>query len=154
MDIESKNDSEKGWFYTPTVKEHFMKPRHIVKSDEVLEKFDANGIGQVGSPACGDVMKMWLKIDKDNDKIVDCLWQTFGCASAIASTSMLAEMLTRDGGMKVDDALALKPKDILDELGGLPPRKVHCSVLGDQALRAAVNDFFKRSGQEERIVKV
>lgn len=153
MDIESKNNDDKGWFYTSTVKEHFMKPKGIVKSDEAIKEFNADGVGQVGSPACGDVMKMWLKIDKENDKIIDCLWQTFGCASAIASTSMLSVILTREGGMKIDQALALKPKDILDELGGLPPRKVHCSVLGDQALRSAIYDYFKKSGQEERIVK-
>lgn len=139
------------WYYTDEVKDHFYNPRNLhKKSDKPLEY---DGVGMVGSPACGDYMKMWVKIDKENDKIVDCKWQTFGCASAIGSTSMLSVMVTENGGMKIDDALKLKPQDIMARLGGLPTRKVHCSVLGDKAIRSAINDYFRRSGQESRIIK-
>ena len=86
-----------------------------------------------------------------DDKIVECKWQTFGCASAIASTSMLSVMVTKNGGMLIDKALKIKPQDIVDELGTLPARKFHCSVLGDKALRAAINDHFKRTNQLDRI---
>ncbi len=149
-DIESK-DKNKCWFYSETVKEHFLHPENIAMDDSQIEEMNANGVGEVGSPACGDVMKMWLKIDEKEDRIKRCLWRTFGCASAISSTSMLSVMVTEKGGMKVDDALNIKPKDIIDRLGGLPNIKVHCSVLGDQALRAAINDYFKRTGQGGRI---
>jgi len=99
-------------------------------------------------------MALWLKIDKKSERITECKWQTFGCASAIASTSMLSVMVTENGGMKVDDALKIKPQDILARLGGLPARKVHCSVLGDQALRTAINDWFQKTGQNQRIINV
>ena len=97
-------------------------------------------------------MVLWLKIDKKSETITECKWQTFGCASAIASTSMLSVMVTENSGMKVDDALKIKPQDILARLGGLPARKVHCSVLGDKALRAAINDWFRKTGQHQRII--
>ena len=132
-------DSSTGWLYTETVKEHFFKPRNIQLTDPRPAEF--NGKGTVGSPVCGDVMTMWIKIDKTTDRIIKCTWRTFGCASAIASTSMLSVMVTRRGGMKLEDAIKLKPQDILRELGGLPARKVHCSVLGDQALRSAIADY-------------
>ncbi len=101
---------------------------------------------------CGDAMKIWIKADKENDKIIECKFNTYGCASALASTSMLTVMVTENGGMKIDDALKLKPQDIMNRLGGLPNRKFHCSVLGDKALRSAVNDYFRRSGQNSRII--
>ena len=115
------------------------------------EEFNADGIGEVGSPACGDMMEVLIKIDKDSDRIVDVRWKTFGCASAIASTSMLSVILTEDGGMKINDALKLRPQHILSRLGGLPDKKIHCSVLGDEALREAIKDYFTKSGQDERI---
>ena len=130
----------KQWFYSDTVKEHFLSPKNIALDDSKIEKLAPNGIGEVGSPACGDVMKMWLRIE--NERIVGCLWRTFGCASAIASTSMLSVMITENGGMKIENALKIKPKDIIEMLGGLPPIKIHCSVLGDQALHAAIDDYF------------
>ncbi len=99
---------------------------------------------------CGDMMKMWIKV-KD-DRIQECKWQTFGCGSAIASTSMLSVMITENGGMKVEEALALKPQDIVKRLVDLPKRKFHCSVLGDKALRAAINDHFRKSGQDKRVI--
>lgn len=141
-----------GWFYTDTVKEHFFHPKNFLEGEGEMK--DAY-LGMVGSPACGDAMKVWLKIEKDAEgvaKITDFKWKTFGCASAIASTSMLSVMVTENGGMKVDDALKLRPQDIMGRLGGLPSRKVHCSVLGDKALRAAVNDFYRKSGEIDKII--
>ncbi len=125
------------WFYTDKVKTHFLKPKNYLKNEKEVKKFD--GYGRVGNMKCGDIMEMWIKIQKD--KIVDVKWRTFGCASAIASTSMLSEMLTEKGGMKVDDALRIRGKDIMDRLGGLPSIKIHCSVLGDEALRSAIKDY-------------
>lgn len=100
---------------------------------------------------CGDAMKFWLRIDPKTERIKECRWQTYGCASAIASTSALSEMLTEKGGMKIEKALKITPQDILKRLGGLPARKIHCSVLGDKALRAAINDYYKNTGQLGRI---
>jgi hypothetical protein len=97
-------------------------------------------------------MVLWLKIDAKEDKIKQCRWRTFGCGSAIASTSVLSVMITEKGGMKLDKAMQLRPQDIMARLGGLPARKVHCSVLGDKALRAAINDYFHKSGQHDRII--
>jgi NifU-like protein involved in Fe-S cluster formation len=152
-DVKAKVDSQK-WFYTDTVKEHFFTPRNIFVSEAEAQEYAKNcdGIGMVGSPACGDAMKMWIKVDKENDVIKELKWQTFGCASAIASTSMLSTMVTENGGMKIDSALKLKPQDIMNRLGGLPNRKFHCSVLGDKALRSAINDHFRKSGQVSRII--
>jgi NifU-like protein len=129
------------WPYSETVKDHFFNPRNLLKGDEV--DFAADGVGEVGSPACGDVMKMWIKVK--NDKIVDLKWKTFGCASAIGSTSMLSEMVLEKGGMNIEDALKITPDDILKRLGGLPQNKIHCSVLGDKALQAAIKDYHKKS---------
>ncbi len=137
---------EKGWFYTDTVKDHFFHPKNFLDSEKGYE--DAY-LGMVGSPACGDAMKVWLKIE--DGKITDFKWKTFGCASAIASTSMLSVMVTENGGMNIEDALKLRPQDIMARLGGLPARKVHCSVLGDKALRSAVNDYYRKTGQLDKI---
>jgi len=126
-----------GWAYSDIVKEHFLNPRNFVRDER--EVAGADGTGMMGSPACGDVMKMWIWV-KDG-KIIDCKWMTFGCASAIASTSMLSEMAK---GLKIEDALRITPKQIAEKLGGLPAIKIHCSVLGDQALRAAVKDYEAR----------
>ena len=140
-----------GWVYSDIVKDHFFHPRNFMHYGEE-EKFKHNAMGRVGSPACGDEMVLWLKIDEKTERIKECRWRTFGCGSAIASTSVLSEMITENGGMKIDDALKIKAQDILTRLGGLPDRKVHCSVLGDKALQAAINDYFRRSGQHKRIV--
>lgn len=148
FDIES---GEKNWFYSETVKDHFFNPRNIFKTKAEAKKFKADGIGTVGSPACGDIMKLWIKIDKKNDKIKECKFQTFGCASAISSTSMLSVMVTEKSGMKIEDALKISPQDIIKRLGGLPERKIHCSVLGDKALREAINDYFRKTKQFARI---
>ena len=141
MEWEKNGDKMKiegqDWFYSNEVKEHFMNPKNILKDKKQLKKFDAYGI--VGNMKCGDIMEMWLQIK--NDKIIDCKWKTFGCASAIASTSMLSVMLTENKGIKLIDALKIKASDITKRLNGLPAIKVHCSVLGDEALRHAIWDY-------------
>ncbi|PIR70604.1 MAG: iron-sulfur cluster assembly scaffold protein [Candidatus Niyogibacteria bacterium CG10_big_fil_rev_8_21_14_0_10_42_19] len=137
------------WAYTEKVKSHFFNPQNILLVDPEKETYDAEGI--VGSPACGDVMRVWLKIDQAKDKIIDFKWKTFGCASAIAATSILSVMITEKGGMKIDRALKIKPGDIVRRLDGVPDRKIHCSVLSDKALRAALNAWFKKTGQFERV---
>ncbi|MBI4983299.1 iron-sulfur cluster assembly scaffold protein [Candidatus Woesearchaeota archaeon] len=131
------------WLYTSIVKEHFFHPKNIFTSDKEADMYErtADGVGQVGSPKCGDVMRMYIKVDKETDTIKECRWKTFGCCSAIASTSILSEMVI---GMTLDKAKKITPLDIVKALGGLPARKIHCSVLGDQALRAAIEDYKKR----------
>jgi NifU-like protein involved in Fe-S cluster formation/bacterioferritin-associated ferredoxin len=148
-DVINRNAGAK-WAYSKTVKSHFFKPRNFLARDPKKSEFDAEGI--VGSPACGDVMRMWLKIDPKKDKITACKWRTFGCASAIAATSVLSVMATEKGGMNLEKAIKIKPHDIIKRLGGLPDRKIHCSVLGDKALRAAINSWFKKTGQHDRLV--
>lgn len=137
------------WAYAEAVRDHFFHPRNLLLEEPEAAVYDAEGL--IGSPACGDVMRVWLKIDAVTDKISVFKWRTFGCASAIAATSMLSVMATENGGMKLDKARELKPEDITRRLGGLPDRKIHCSVLGDKALRAALNDWFKKTGQFARI---
>lgn len=140
------------WVYSDKVKEHFTKPMNILNDGEV---FVEDGRGETGSSVCGDMMVMLVKIDKEKNIISDCKWKTYGCASAIASTSILSEMVK---GMSLEKAYNLKPVDIIKELEGLPNHKIHCSVLGDQALRAAIDDYFKRNNiknylkKEEKII--
>jgi NifU-like protein len=140
----------KGWAYTDVVKDHFFNPRNLML-DEVDET-QYNAMGRVGSPACGDEMKIWLKVDPTTEKITECKWRTFGCGSAIASTSMLSVMVTENGGLTIEDSMKIGPKHIMERLGGLPTRKVHCSVLGDKALRTALNGYFRNTKQFERVV--
>ena len=108
-------------------------------------------MGMVGSPACGDMMKIWIRVDPKTERITDLKWQTFGCASAIASTSMMSVIVTEKGGMTINEARKLRPQDIMERLGGLPARKVHCSVLGDKALRSAINDYLRKTNQDARV---
>lgn len=133
------------WTYSDKVKDHFMNPRNILREDNEAEY---HGIGLTGNIKCGDEMMVYIKVDPATLTITDCKWRTYGCASAIASTSMLSEMVV---GMTLDAAYAITAKDILKELDGLPDNKVHCSVLGDKALRAAIDDYYTRTGQESRI---
>jgi NifU-like protein involved in Fe-S cluster formation len=148
---EEKKSDGKGWFYSDTVKEHFFNPHNFLRDEAELKKLNFNGEGMVGSPACGDIMKFWIRVDPETERIKECRWSTWGCASAIASTSVLSDIVIENGGIKIKDALKISPKDILERLGGLPAIKVHCSVLGDKALRAAIYDYFKKTGQEHRI---
>lgn len=141
----------KKWMYTPEVKEHFFHPKNLLENTGEINEDEYDGYGQVGSPACGDMMKLWIKVNNKTDRITDCKWQTFGCASAIASTSMMSMMVTESEGMTTEEAMGLTPQMIMERLGGLPPRKVHCSVLGDKALVKAVNDYYRRSGQIDRM---
>lgn len=126
------------WVYTDTVKEHFMNPKNILTDPDYKD----DGRGMVGSMSCGDQMLVVIQVE--DDRIKDLKWKTYGCASAIASTSMMSEMAV---GMSLDEAYHLTPAMITDALGGLPEHKFHCSVLGDKALRAAIDDFFERQGR-------
>ncbi len=137
-DLDGEN-----WLYSPVVKDHFFHPRNLLLDEA---GYEADGIGVVGSPACGDVMAVWIKVGgaaAGERRIAECKWRTFGCASAIASTSMMAVMATEHGGMTLAKAKRMTPEAIIDRLGGLPDRKYHCSVLGHQALREAVADYQK-----------
>jgi len=140
-------DSKMDWAYSEKLKEHFINPRNILKDED---SYQEDGKGIVGNMKCGDQMMVVIKVDKEKDVITDCKWKTYGCASAIASTSILSEMVK---GMTLEQAYRLSPKEIAKELGGLPEHKIHCSVLGDKALRAAINDYYQRNGMEEKIKK-
>jgi nitrogen fixation NifU-like protein len=129
------------WLYSDTVKDHFTNPRNVLMGEE--SEFPADGRGQTGNIKCGDQMLMLLRI-KD-DIISDVRWKTYGCASAIASTSMLSETVK---GMNIRDAYNIRPEDLVEKLGGLPEYKIHCSVLGDKALRAAIDDYLAKNGRE------
>ena len=131
------------WVYTDTVKDHFMNPRNIWDDNE---GFEPDGVGEVGSLACGDQMRVAIKVD--DGRISDLRWLTYGCASALASTSMMSEMAK---GMSLEEAYHLTPAMITEALGGLPEHKFHCSVLGDKALRAAIDDYLEKNGIENRL---
>jgi NifU-like protein involved in Fe-S cluster formation len=148
-DVAGHSNSD-GWAYSKVVKDHFFKPRNFLPKDPRPGEFNAEG--QVGSPQCGDVMRMWIKIDPKTEKIKKLKWRTFGCASAIAATSMFSVMVTEKGGMNIGDALKIKPQDIMARLGGLPGRKIHCSVLCDKAFYQAANNYFRQTQQHNRII--
>ena len=123
--------------YSEKVMDHFRNPRNLGKMD------DADGIGEVGNAKCGDIMKMYIKV-KDGI-IEDVKFNTFGCGSAIASSSMATEMIK---GKSIDDALELSNKAVVEALDGLPTHKIHCSVLAEEAVKAAVKDYYDKNGIE------
>jgi nitrogen fixation NifU-like protein len=122
--------------YNDTVMDHFMNPRNVGEIE------DADGTGVYGSPVCGDMMQVQIKV-KD-DIITDAKFKTFGCGSAIASSSMATTMII---GKSIDDALEISNKSIIDELGGLPAVKIHCSVLADHAIKSAIYDYAQKNGK-------
>ena len=125
--------SETYTLYNQTVMDHFMNPRNMGDIK------DADGVGEVGAAACGDIMKISLRI-KDG-KIEDARFKTFGCGSAIASSSMATELIK---GRTIDEAMNFSNQEVVDALGGLPPVKIHCSVLAEEALKAALEDYVKK----------
>jgi len=138
-------DKQPEWLYTDKVKEHFMHPRNLLLDEEA---FEADGRGVIGNIKCGDEMVVVIKVDKEKNIITDLKWKTYGCASAIASTSVLSELAI---GKTLSQAYKLSSHDIAKALGGLPEHKIHCSVLGDKALRAAIDDYYTRNGMPERV---
>ena len=120
--------------YTDTVMDHFMHPRNVG------EIANPSGVGEVGNAKCGDIMKMYLDIE--NNVIKDVKFETFGCGSAIASSSMATEMIK---GRTLEDALALTNQEVVDALGGLPAHKLHCSVLAEEAIKTAVKDYYDKN---------
>lgn len=122
--------------YSDTVIDHFENPRNMGEIEE------ADGVAEVGNPTCGDVTKLYLKIE--GDRIVDVKFKTFGCAAAIASSSMTTELIK---GKTLDEAMKLTNETVTERLGGLPPAKHHCSVMAEDALRAAIEDYRKKQGK-------
>jgi nitrogen fixation NifU-like protein len=122
--------------YSQKVMDHFTNPRNVGEIP------DASGIGTVGNPVCGDVMKMYLKIEKE--VIVDVKFKTFGCGAAVATSSMVTEMVK---GKSITEALKITNDAVAEALGGLPPKKMHCSVLAEEALRSALKDYYKKQGK-------
>ena len=121
--------------YNEIVMDHFMNPRNVGQIE------DANAVGEAGSGQCGDSMTLYLKIE--DDKIQDAKFMTFGCGAAIASSSMMTELLK---GRSIDDALNLTNSEVLKALGGLPEAKIHCSIMAEEAVRSAIEDYRKRKG--------
>jgi nitrogen fixation NifU-like protein len=126
--------------YNETVMDHFMNPRNMG------DLKDADGIGEVGAASCGDIMKMSLKVE--NNRVVDARFKTFGCGSAIAASSMATELVK---GKTIEELEDFSNQEVVDALGGLPPVKIHCSVLAEEALKAAIEDYKKRHSNEKVI---
>ena len=121
--------------YSDKVMDHFQNPRNVGKMD------DADGIGEVGNAKCGDIMRMYIKVE--DGVITDCKFNTFGCGSAIATSSMATELIK---GKPVEEALELSNQAVVEALDGLPPQKIHCSVLAEEAVSAAVKDYYDKNG--------
>ncbi len=121
--------------YSPKVMDHFMNPRNLGKLDQ------ADGVGEVGNAKCGDIMKIYIKVD--DEVISDVKFNTFGCGSAIAASSMATEMIK---GKPISEALTLSNRAVVEALDGLPPQKIHCSVLAEEAVKAAVQDYYQKQG--------
>ena len=129
--------------YSERVMDHFTNPRNVGDMP------DADGVGTVGNAKCGDIMQMFIKVE--NDIIVDVKFKTFGCGAAIATSSMATELVK---GKSIDDALALTNAAVVEALEGLPPVKVHCSVLAEEAIKAAISDYYKRNGIDKQVPEV
>lgn len=125
--------------YSEKVVDHFANPRNVGEIE------DADGIGEVGNPICGDVMKIYLKIEKDC--IIDAKFKTFGCGAAIATSSMATELIK---GKTIEEALNLTNQVVVEALDGLPPVKIHCSVLAEEAVRAAIIDYYQKIGKDTK----
>ena len=116
--------------------DHFQHPRNVGKMD------DADGVGEVGNAKCGDIMRMYIKVDHDTQTITDVKFNTFGCGSAIATSSMATELIK---GRPISEALTLSNKAVVEALDGLPAQKIHCSVLAEEAVRAAIRDYYDKN---------
>ncbi|MFZ5626057.1 MAG: Fe-S cluster assembly scaffold protein NifU [Bacillota bacterium] len=125
--------------YTEKVMDHFTNPRNVGEIP------DADGVGQVGNPSCGDIMKIFIKVD--NDVITDIKFKTFGCGAAVATSSMVTEIVK---GKTIQEALQVTNKDVAEALEGLPPQKMHCSNLAADALHAAIKDYLQKQGHSEQ----
>ena len=123
--------------YSDKVIEHFSNPHNMG------ELIDADGIGEVGNAICGDIMKMYIKVE--NDVIIEASFKTFGCASAIASSSITTELIK---GKKIKEALKITNQQVVNELGGLPKNKIHCSLLAEESIKLAIADYYTRQGIE------
>lgn len=128
--------------YSEQVMDHFSHPRNVGEIE------NADGVGTIGNAKCGDIMKMYLKID--NGIITDVKFKTFGCGAAIATSSMATEMIK---GKSVDEALTLTNKAVIEALGGLPAVKIHCSVLAEEAVKCALADYYKKQGIDHPVIK-
>ena len=123
--------------YSEKVMDHFQHPRNVGEIE------NASGVGTVGNAKCGDIMRIFLDIDDETHIIKDCKFKTFGCGAAVATSSMATEMVM---GKTIEEAMEVTNKAVMEALDGLPPVKVHCSVLAEQAIKAAVSDYYKRRG--------
>lgn len=128
--------------YSEKVVEHFTNPKNVGEIE------NADGVGQVGNPVCGDIMKIYLKIE--NNIIIDVKFKTFGCGAAIATSSMATELIK---GKSVNEALELSNKAVVEALDGLPPVKLHCSVLAEEAVKSAVLDYYKKIGKDTKALE-
>lgn len=120
--------------YSEKVMDHFMNPRNVGEIE------DANGVGEVGNPACGDMMRLYIKVE--SDVITDAKFRTFGCGAAIASSSMLTEIIK---GKTIEEVLKVTNENVAEALDGLPPAKIHCSVMAEEAVKSAIEDYRKKS---------
>ena len=133
--------------YNPKIVEHFMNPRNVGEIP------DADGVGTVGHPSCGDIVRIYIKVAAEGGRSVirDAKFKTFGCTTAIATSSIATELIK---GKTIDEAISMKNEEVAAALGGLPPIKMHCSVLAEDAIKAAVGDYFKKIGKEAIVEKV
>ncbi len=123
--------------YSTQVMEHFANPHNVGEIP------DADGVGYVGNPVCGDIMQLYIKVDEATKVITDVKFKTFGCGAAIATSSMVTDMVK---GKTIDEALKISNRAVAEALGGLPPVKMHCSVLAEEALQSALEDYYKKKG--------